>query len=239
MTKEVKVEKATYEDKHSLLSKAVSSKLNKENAWEEYYWLTDFDDQYVFVCEGGSCYRISYTMSDVGDVTLMDDKVKVNRTTEYVVSEETEESKVEKTLLNVLTKYFGGSSKQAPSPVIKQFCDDEMIAVEPLYCPPEMADGHDEGMTETEIRKMVESMNSAIEKGVLKANLFHKETTDKFSVLRGWVNECDCYIGEHLVVKGQPIAEIKFHDEALWKERKAGNLMGLSIGARAKNKRPA
>ncbi len=45
-------------------------------------------------------------------------------------------------------------------PVIKQFTDEEMIAVEWLYCEPDAFDAHDANMTEGEIRKMVESFNA-------------------------------------------------------------------------------
>jgi len=237
-----KIEKALYNDKHAALSRACGSKFNKsENG--EYYWVTDFDDEYVYICESGEVYRCTYTYYASGDVTLGDEMVHVNRQTEYVVSsvqedeDEMMEKSVESAMIKFFKKHFGGSTRGDVLPTIKALNEEEMIAVEPMYVPPETPDGVGEGMKEEHIRKMVDSANRAISDGRMKANLFHKKTTDKFSFLRAWVNECDCIIGESLVKKGQPIVEVQFNDKALWEARKSGKIMGLSIGAKCKSKR--
>ena len=82
---------------------------------------------------------------------------------------------------------------------------------------------------------MVKSFNEANESGSLQTSLFHAHKTESFEVVKAWVNEVDCTIGETVVKEGQPIAKIHFLNEDAWELRKTGELMGLSIGARAKS----
>lgn len=129
-------------------------------------------------------------------------------------------------LTSLITKYFGGNNTLQE---IKKFNEEEMIAIEPLYCKPMEADLHEEGMTEEEIRKMVEDINKNIDK--ISGNIGHAFNTDGFYFVKAWVNECDCMIGSEFVPEGQPIIKVQFVDEKLWDLRKSGKLQGLSIGA--------
>lgn len=115
-------------------------------------------------------------------------------------------------------------------PVIKQFEDEQMESIEVLYCAPLEADAHNEGMTEDEIRKMVDNFNTNITK--IKGNFGHAVNTDKFSPLKAWVNECECLIGDQVVPEGMPLVKLKYHDPELWQQRKDGLFKGISIGAR-------
>lgn len=163
-----------------------------------------------------------------------------------------EEQKIN-VIMKMLDKYFGGSKtehidedvksepinvQKSDRPVVKQFEEDEMVAIEPMYIAPYDTtgdvDGHDDAMDEVEIRKMVDNFNANLKKGNIKSSLNHIEFTEGFSVLKAWVNECNCYIGNTFVPEGQPIVKTKFHDVDLWKQRKSGELKGVSIGARAK-----
>ena len=40
-------------------------------------------------------------------------------------------------------------------------------------------------------------------------------------------------IGETLVKEGQPLVKIQFNSKEAWELRKSGDLMGVSIGAKA------
>ena len=115
-------------------------------------------------------------------------------------------------------------------PVIKQFNDEKMEAIEYLYTYGE-EDAHGEQMTLDEIRKMVDSLNRAVANGKLKSNINHSVDVEGFHVVKAWVNECDCMIGDTLVLEGFPLVKIKFTDKRLWEARKSGELMGISIGA--------
>lgn len=112
---------------------------------------------------------------------------------------------------------------------ITKFNEEQMIAIEPLYCKPMDSDAHDQGMTEEEIRKMVDNINTNINK--ISGNIGHVFNTDGFYFVKAWVNECECMIGSEFVPEGQPIIKVQFTDETLWSMRKTGKLQGLSIGA--------
>ena len=128
-------------------------------------------------------------------------------------------------LASLITKHFGGSQLQE----IQKFNEEQMIAIEPLYCKPMEADLHEEGMTEEEIRKMVDDINSNID--TISGNIGHAINTDGFHFVKAWINECDCTIGDEYVPEGQPIIKVQFEDPKLWELRKSGKLQGLSIGA--------
>lgn len=112
---------------------------------------------------------------------------------------------------------------------ITKFNEEQMVAIEPLYCKPMDSDAHGQGMVEEEIRKMVDNINANIHK--ISGNIGHVFNTDGFYFVKAWVNECECRIGSEFVPEGQPIIKVQFTDETLWAMRKTGQLQGLSIGA--------
>lgn len=128
-----------------------------------------------------------------------------------------------------IDKYFGEPNKQLP--VIKQFQEDKMEAIEWLY-PLEQDDLHSERMDLEAIRGMVDSLNKAIKGNKLNTAIDHWYEERGFEIQKAWVNECDCMIGDSLVPEGWPLVKVKFHSISLWKARKEGKLLGLSIGAR-------
>lgn len=129
-------------------------------------------------------------------------------------------------LTKLITKHFG--IDKSLQQIIK-FNEEQMIAIEPLYCKPMESDLHEEGMTEEEIRKMVDNINKNIDK--ISGNIGHAINTDGFYFIKAWVNECDCIIGDEIVPEGIPIIKVQFVDDKLWELRKSGKLNGLSIGA--------
>ena len=238
----IKLEKTTYQDKWKNISNAVDRYDDKH-----WYYLSDFDEGYAYIKGDGVCYKVAYTMSEAGEVTLASEKEKVISETTYNVvesSEEVMEKSITNNLISWMEKRFGsnsgiGSNGKTTLPVIKQFEEEQMIAVEPFYIAPFETtgdiDGHDDIMYEPEVRKMVNSFNSNLEKGSLGTKESHKEDVDYYTILKAWVNECDCYIGEHFVPEGQPLVKTKFHDKKKWEDRKSGELTGVSIGASAKS----
>lgn len=225
------INKATYHDKYENLSKEVRA-LSSEG---EYYYLKDFDEQYAYFSDYNDCYRVSYTMSENGAVTLGEDKQLVIQETTYteIDKEESLEKSITENVIGWLEKHFKGSQKESSPtetvPVIKQFQEEQMIAVEPLYIAPMEIDGHNDSMTEPEIRKLVKSFNEALEGGTLSLKESHRDEVEYFTVEKCWVNEVDCFIGDHFVPEGQPLVKTKFHDKDKWEARKNGELLGLSI----------
>lgn len=137
---------------------------------------------------------------------------------------------LKKAFEDFLEKHFGGS-QDSQLPIIKQLQEDKMEAIEWLY-PLEEDDLHGEAMDADEIRKMVDSLNKANEEGKLSPNIGHVVNTDGWHLVKAWVNECDCMIGDTFVPEGWPLAKTKFTNVEMWKARKESALTGLSIGAR-------
>ncbi|WP_421269458.1 XkdF-like putative serine protease domain-containing protein [Aeromonas veronii] len=131
--------------------------------------------------------------------------------------------------LNAIKKSSNPAKLNSSKVEIKKFNEEQMIAIEPLYCKPMECDSHNQGMTEEEIRKMVDNINANIHK--ISGNIGHVFNTDGFYFVKAWVNECECMIGDEFVSAGQPIIKVQFTDETLWSMRKTGQLQGLSIGA--------
>lgn len=225
------IQKTTNNDKFGHLSDAINKKYDDGDGCCFRVYLTDSDDTYAYFREQGDTYRVSYSTNDDQSITVADDKRLVLQHTEYTpVEDESIEKSVEGFVTKALNKFFGGR-KKTQDVVFKSLNEESMIAIEPLYVPPNTADGVGEAMTESEIVKMVDSFNKANEEGRLKSNLFHEQTTEGFSVIKAWVTPYECTIDETPVEKGQPIVEIQFNCPDLWEDRKAGNLGGLSIGA--------
>jgi len=121
--------------------------------------------------------------------------------------------------------------------VIKKFKMEERVSVEIIYEPYEL-DAHGEWMSEETIAKACENFNKNLDSGNAKPNLFHiKAETEKLEILRTYTLPCECTIGETLVKQGTWVAEIKWHDMSLWKQRTVPDengvlaIAGTSIGA--------
>jgi hypothetical protein len=219
------INKATVENKRRLLSDAVTDG-----------WITDFDldSNEVFIerwdHDGHKTFRHTFTMTDT-TAEISEDSVQVIRTVEFV-EKSLDEPITESRLMKVLDKFFGGP-KQNTRQVIKQFDEEDMIAIEPLYIAAGEVDGVGDTISLEDTHGMVDSLNKAITDGRLQSGLFHKHKTDTFTIEKAWVNEVACTIGETDIPAGQPIVKVQFHNEAAWELRKSGELSGLSIGARA------
>lgn len=226
------IDKALVENQRRLLHDAVT-----------IGWVTDFDmdSNEVFIERWESdkhrTFRHSFTMTETS-VEIDDDGTEVIRTIDFkeVENSSHEDKPITKSaLMNVLDKYFGGSKRKDTIQVVKQFGseDEPMYAVEPLYIAPGEVDGHGDTMNLENITKMVESLNKANDDGRLQNGLFHKHSTNVWSLEKAWVNPVECMIGDQLVPEGQPIAKTLFTNKAAFDMRVNGDISGLSIGARA------
>lgn len=229
------VDKATLEDKLYRFKQAIKEDMEMDS--DDWYWYVDSDEDYVYVEKGyhGKVYRYNYTDNGTKIMLDMDSGVEVVKETNYMIVE-MEEEDVERSLFNrlakSLTNHFSRSQENT-HPVIKQFDIEKMQAIEPLYI---VADGVDlvgDTYTREDAEGMVLSLNKAISENRLQAGLFHKHKTTGYNIEKAWINEVDCEIGGNVVPEGMPLAKVQFHNQALWEKRKSGELMGLSIGARA------
>ncbi len=244
------VMKSTADDVRNYLHDALKVNYVFEDGW---LYGVDYDQNYVYFTieyyyQGyyDITYRLSYKLTGV-TVTFDGEMEVVKKETVYtpvkpenspnVVSDDgtdpfEEDGNIFRSMRNLFKEFLKPEKSKKEIPVIKQFDDEAMIAIEALYCAPDVADGHNEAMSLETIEGMVESCNKAIEDGRLSGGLFHNENTEDIEIIKAWVNPCDCIIGETEIPEGQPIVEVQFHNEDLWKMRKDGELKGLSIGAR-------
>jgi hypothetical protein len=232
------INKNTYRDKWDIVSKAIDASVSVDGL-SSYKYLLDVDDEYVYFdvynydSSNYVVYRATYTYSgttaDIGT-----DLVEVVRTTEYKVVN-TQESLIERAVTKTLSKLLGSTENKQAMTVIKQFEEEKMEAIEAIYISKDAVDEVGDAYADpNEVYDMVDHINKAIEEDSLQPKLFHVFDADKesdFKFVKAWVTECDCMIGDTLVEEGTPLIKVKFFNEDMWEDRKAGELMGLSIGA--------
>lgn len=115
----------------------------------------------------------------------------------------------------------------------KQETQEERISVEVVYVPGEQErDGHGQWMSAQTVQAACADFNSNLAAGNINPNLYHISNTDKFEIIKSWINEIDmvCPTGES-VKEGTWLVKLKYSPE-LWIEKKAGKIQGVSIGAR-------
>lgn len=124
--------------------------------------------------------------------------------------------------------------------VVKQFDEEEMIALEPLYINVGGADAHGDGITDEHLDKMIDNFNSHIDN--IKGNIHHSFMTQGFKPLKAYRMPVTVYVGDpskpHDMVKieeGMPVVKIQYAKNDLgkkyWRMRKEGKLGAPSIGA--------
>ena len=119
------------------------------------------------------------------------------------------------------------------TPVIKSMVEEEKIAIEVIY-EPWVEDAHGEWMSEDTVRKACENFNENLANGIVKPNKYHLVETEEFSILKTWIQEVDCFIGDQLVKEGTWVGKFKYESDSLWEMKKSRKLSGVSIGALGK-----
>ena len=121
--------------------------------------------------------------------------------------------------------------KQIVLKATKQKTEEERISVEVVYVPEEF-DEHNQFVTAETIRKACEDFNSNLAAGNISANLYHLSNTNKFEILKSWINEIDMVSPTGQEVKeGTWLVKLRYSPE-LWEMKKAGKIQGVSIGCR-------
>lgn len=108
--------------------------------------------------------------------------------------------------------------------------NEELMQVTYVAMMPDEVDLHGDFTSAEEVRKAKESFN----KSAMRANLFHRMMTDKFSVIESYLAPTDFILGEIPVKKGTWLMTFQVHDEDVWQMIKSGDINGISIGAMAK-----
>ena len=97
---------------------------------------------------------------------------------------------------------------------------------------PDVPDAHGAVTSAKEIEKAMKSFNQHC----MKVNLFHMTETEEATIEQSYQTPVDMYIGDQLIRKNSWLVEMYFPEtevgETLWQEVLAGNINGVSIGAR-------
>lgn len=144
---------------------------------------------------------------------------------------------------NKIDEYLSKTAQQHPSntsiELIKQFEEEEMIAIEPLYINIGKADSHGDGILDEELDKLIDNFNENIDN--IQGNIHHQFMTDGFKPIKAYRLPMTVYVGDPseptemaMIEKGQPVVEMQFLNKDYWEKRKSGILGGVSIGAEGK-----
>ena len=115
----------------------------------------------------------------------------------------------------------------------KQETQEERISVEVVYVPGDQErDAHGQWVSAQTVQAACEDFNSNLAAGNISANLYHLSNTNKFEILKSWINEIDMVSTTGQEVKeGTWLVKLRYSPE-LWRMKKAGKLQGVSIGCR-------
>lgn len=121
--------------------------------------------------------------------------------------------------------------KQIVLKAIKQEKQEERISVEVVYVPGDQErDAHGQWMSAQTVQAACEDFNNNL--STISANLYHLSNTDKFEIIKSWINEVDMVsVTGQEVKEGTWLVKLRYSPE-LWKMKKAGKLQGVSIGCR-------
>ena len=121
--------------------------------------------------------------------------------------------------------------KQIVLKATKQKTEEERISVEVVYVPGEQErDAHGQWMSAQTVQAACEDFNDNLH--TISANLFHLSNTNKFEILKSWINEIDMVSPTGQEVKeGTWLVKLRYSPE-LWEMKKAGKIQGVSIGCR-------
>ncbi len=121
--------------------------------------------------------------------------------------------------------------KQIVLKATKQETKEERISVEIVYIPDER-DAHGQWMSVQTVQAACEDFNYNLAAGKISANLYHISNTDKFEILKSWVQEeINVVANGQTIPAGTWLVKLRYSPE-LWEMKKAGKLQGVSIGCR-------
>ncbi|MFM5481808.1 XkdF-like putative serine protease domain-containing protein [Aeromonas veronii] len=113
----------------------------------------------------------------------------------------------------------------------KQETEEERISVEVVYVPGEQErDAHGQWMSKATVIAACKDFNDNLHN--ISPNLYHISNTDKFEILKSWVQEeIDVVANGQTIPAGTWLVKLRYSPE-LWKLKKAGKIQGVSIGCR-------
>lgn len=141
--------------------------------------------------------------------------------------------------------YTLNKSEDSMQPIIKAVNDELMQSVEIVYLP-NTPDAHGQYASEETLRKACQNFNENLEKGNIRSNLYHAKdedgvakSTDKFEIVKTWINEVDSVVGDTLVPADAWLCQLQWLDKSAWEDRKKGIFAGVSFGGRGTVESPS
>lgn len=145
-----------------------------------------------------------------------------------------EKEDMKKSFAKLISEFIEKAFGDTESEQKKEVLDEEMVSYEVIY-EPFVKDAHGEWMTDKTIEKACSNFNKNLEKGIVKANLFHIKETEAFTIESSWIQqELDVQVVQtgEVIKAGTWVAKIKYNDPVLWNLKKQGIVSGVSIGAK-------
>lgn len=113
---------------------------------------------------------------------------------------------------------------------IRKIDEDRRLVYGVVY-EPNIPDAHDDYMTAEEIEKSAHGFLTryALDAGQLGTDHESTSPRDQISIVESYIAAADFELGDQVVTKGTWVMAAKVHDEALWKEVRAGRFTGWSF----------
>lgn len=112
--------------------------------------------------------------------------------------------------------------------------DEELKQVTYVCMRADTTDEHGDYTSSDEVRKAAESFRKAWLANQKLTNLFHLYKTSSFDVLESYLSPCEMSLNGHYVNKSDWLVTLQINDDKLWDAIKSGDIVGVSIGAKAK-----
>lgn len=137
-------------------------------------------------------------------------------------------------LVQFVEKFFQENESEAASVEVTKALDEEQRMAMFVVLSPDEVDLHGDTYSAEEVEKACNNFNTTS----MKANLFHKIETEDAKIVQSFINPADFTTDAgREIKKGAWLQWWSFPEtevgEEIWKAVKAGDITGISIGARA------
>lgn len=117
---------------------------------------------------------------------------------------------------------------------IAKSLDEELKQVTYVCMRADAVDAHGDHTSANEVRKACESFRKAWLANQQLSNLFHLYKTSSYDIIESYLAPCEMSLNGHYVNKSDWLVTLQINDDNVWEAIKSGDIVGVSIGARAK-----
>lgn len=124
-------------------------------------------------------------------------------------------------------------NKNKDVPIAKAL-DEELRQVTYVCMKADAVDAHGDFTSGDEVRKASESFRRAWLANQQLSNLFHLYKTSSYDIIESYLAPCEMILNDHTVNKSDWLVTLQIHDDNVWEAIKSGDIVGVSIGAKAR-----